>query len=59
MLVLGRKQGGGHGSEEAPVEQIIGKLRESEVALSKGQTVLQACRTLATHVRRITHGVFG
>jgi hypothetical protein len=41
------------------VEQIIGKLRESEVALSKGQTVLQACRTLATHVRRITHGVFG
>ncbi len=28
------------------VEQIIGKLREAEVALSKGQTVLQACRTL-------------
>jgi putative transposase len=28
------------------VEQIIGKLREAEVALSKGQTVLQVCRTL-------------
>jgi len=25
-------------------EQIIGKLREAEVALSKGQTVLQVCR---------------
>jgi len=28
------------------VEQIISKLREAEVALSKGQTVLQVCRTL-------------
>ena len=27
-------------------EQIIGKLREGEVALAKGQTVVQACRTL-------------
>lgn len=30
------------------VEQIIGKLREAEVALSKGQTVLQVCRTLVS-----------
>jgi hypothetical protein len=28
------------------VEQIITKLREAEVALSKGQPVPQACRTL-------------
>ena len=27
-------------------EQIIGKLREAEVALSQGQTVAQVCRTL-------------
>jgi len=28
------------------VEQIISKLREAEVALSKGQPVVQVCRTL-------------
>ena len=28
------------------VEQIITKLREAEVALSRGQTVVQVCRTL-------------
>jgi len=28
------------------VEQIIAKLREAEVALSKGQAVVQVCRTL-------------
>jgi hypothetical protein len=28
------------------VEQIITKLREAEVALSKGQPIAQACRTL-------------
>lgn len=28
------------------VEQIITKLREAEVALSKGQPVVQVCRTL-------------
>ena len=27
-------------------EQIIGKLREAEVALAQGQTVIQVCRTL-------------
>ena len=27
-------------------EQIIGKLREAEVALASGQMVLEACRTL-------------
>jgi transposase-like protein len=29
------------------VEQILGKLREAEVALSKGQPVAQVCRTLS------------
>ena len=29
-----------------PVEQILAKLREAEVALSKGQPVAQSCRTL-------------
>jgi hypothetical protein len=28
------------------VEQILAKLREAEVALSKGQPVVAACRTL-------------
>ncbi len=28
------------------VEQIIGKLREAEVAVAKGQTVVQACKAL-------------
>ena len=28
------------------VEQVITKLREAEVALSRGQTVVQVCRTL-------------
>ncbi len=27
-------------------EQIIGKLREAEVGLANGQTVLEVCRTL-------------
>jgi hypothetical protein len=29
------------------VEQIIGTLREAAVALSKGQTVVQVCETVA------------
>jgi transposase-like protein len=45
MLVLGPKEG------KMPrikytVEQIITKLREAEVALSRGQTVVQVCRQL-------------
>ena len=34
------------GRQRYTPEQIIGKLREGEVALAKGQTVVQACRTL-------------
>ena len=34
------------GRQRYTPEQIIGKLREAEVALAKGQTVVQACRTL-------------
>ena len=34
------------------VEQIITKLREAEVALSKGQPVAQACRTLGITAQR-------
>lgn len=30
-----------------PVEQILAKLREAEVALSKGQSVAHVCRTLS------------
>jgi transposase-like protein len=46
MLALGQKEG------KMPrikytVEQIITKLREAEVALSKGQTVVQVCRQLS------------
>ena len=45
MLVLGPQEG------KMPrikytVEQIIAKLREAEVALSRGQTVVQVCRQL-------------
>ena len=45
MLVLGPQEG------KMPrikytVEQIIAKLREAEVALSRGQTVAQVCRQL-------------
>jgi len=29
-----------------PPEQIIGKLREAEVALAQGETTAQVCRTL-------------
>ena len=31
------------------VEQIIAKLREAEVALSRGQTVQEVCRALGIH----------
>ncbi len=34
------------GRQRYTPEQIIGKLREAEVALAKGQTVVQVCRTL-------------
>jgi hypothetical protein len=31
-------------------EEIIGKRREAEVALSQGQTAAQVCRTLGIHM---------
>ncbi len=34
------------GRQRNTAEQIIGKLREAEVALAKGQTVAQVSRTL-------------
>jgi transposase-like protein len=45
MLGSGRKEGCMPRIKHT-VEQIITKLREAEVALSKGQPVVQACRTL-------------
>ena len=38
------------------VEQILAKLREAEVALSKGQPAAEACRTLASPNKRMTAG---
>jgi transposase-like protein len=35
-----------HVTKRHTAEQIIGKLREAEVALAGGQTVLEICRTL-------------
>ena len=34
-------------SKQRSVEEIIGKLREAEVALAQGETVFQACRGIA------------
>ena len=34
------------GTKTFTVEQIISKLREAEIALSRGQTVKEVCRTL-------------
>ena len=45
MLGSGRKEGPMPRIKHT-VEQIITKLREAEVALSKGQPIAQACRTL-------------
>ena len=45
MLGLGRKEGVMPRIKHT-VEQIITKLREAEVALSTGQSVVQVCRTL-------------
>jgi hypothetical protein len=36
----------GMAKKKHTVEQIIGKLREAEVALSQGQTVGEVCRSL-------------
>ena len=45
MLGSGRKEGVMPRIKHT-VEQIITKLRDAEVALSKGQSVVQVCRTL-------------
>ena len=45
MLGSGRKEGVMPRIKHT-VEQIITKLREAEVVLSKGQSVVQVCRTL-------------
>jgi putative transposase len=42
----GSKVGGEMSRKRYTAEQIIGKLREAEVALSQGQTAAQVCRTL-------------
>ena len=42
-----RKECFGMGRKRFTPEQIIGKLREAEVLLGKGQTVGQVCRKLA------------
>jgi putative transposase len=42
----GSKVGGEMSRKRYTAEQIIGKLREAEVALSQGETAAQVCRTL-------------
>ena len=46
MLGSGRKEGRMPRLRHT-VEQILAKLREAEVALSKGQSVAHACRALS------------
>lgn len=46
MLGSGRKKEGARPRITYTVEQIIAKLREAEVALSQGQTVVQVSRSL-------------
>ena len=43
---MGRKEALDMGRKAHSPEQIIGKLREAEVMLGKGQTVGQACRKI-------------
>ena len=40
-------------SKKRSVEEIIGKLREAEVALAQGETVAQACRKLVSGYQTI------
>ena len=41
-----RRELSGMGRKRFTAEQVIGKLREAEVLLSKGQSVVEACRKL-------------
>ena len=41
------------GKKHFTPEQIIGKLREAEVALAQGETAGQVCRTLLLRMRRM------
>ena len=43
-------------SKKRSVEEIIGKLREAEVALAQGETVAQACRGTGYRTIRFTGG---
>ena len=43
-------------SKQRSVEEIIGKLREGEVALAQGETVAQACRGIGVSTIRFTDG---
>ena len=43
-------------SKKRSVEEIIGKLREAEVALAQGETVAQACRGTGYQTIRFTGG---
>jgi len=45
-LDRGLRREGGMGRQRYTPEQIIGKLREVEVALAKGRTVVEVARTL-------------
>ena len=43
-------------SKKRSVEEIIGKLREAEVALAQGETVAQACRVSGYQTIHFTGG---
>ena len=46
-------------SKQRSVEEIIGKLREAEVALAQGETVPQACRGIGPYVLPMAPAVWG
>ena len=46
-------------SKQRSVEEIIGKLREAEVALAQGETVAQACRGIGPYVLPVAAAVWG
>ena len=46
-------------SKKRSVEEIIGKLREAEVALAQGETVAQACRGIGPYVLPVAAAVWG
>ena len=46
-------------SKQRSVEEIIGKLREAEVALAQAETVAQACRGIGPYVLPMAPAVWG